>query len=418
MIDTGGGSGAKVRTVASVTRVDSAGWDRLAASNPLLGHGWLRVAEEEWPEEIERVYFLLETGGRLAGAAACCLETPAGRAESVDDLLLGRLRPTALGRVLSFRPSLVCGFPWSVGSGLLVEPDAEAPRRHQLARLLVEAITRESSVRGCATAFLSVAESESWLRDALVASGYEFVRHAPVYNLDLRWTSFKAYQRGLPSDNIRRNISHQLNRNRKLGVKIRELEDPRGLEERLHEIVDRHYRRYGWPASPYGRSWFRAVKARLGPDAVIAVALRGETVLGVTVALRKEKTFQTVIACVDHEAAGNDMTHFNLTYYWPVKESIARGDRSYVVGPGQAVVRLRRGYRPLENYIYYRPANRPRRIVCRLWFRLLSYQLERKRHSIEAIKSPPSVVQAPVMATTFPSIVLMISVLRSRLVCV
>lgn len=82
---------------------------------------------------------------------------------------------------------------------------------------------------------------------------------------------------------------------------------------RLHEVVDRHFRRFGWPASPYGRSWFRALKARLGPDAVIAVAMRGETVLGVTVALRKEKTFQTVIACVDHEASGNDMTHFNLT---------------------------------------------------------------------------------------------------------
>jgi predicted N-acyltransferase len=381
--DTGADSGARVRTVASVTRVDSAGWDRLAASNPLLSHGWLRVTEEEGSEEIERVYFLLETGGRLAGAAACCLETPAGRAESVDDLLLGRLRSTALGRVLSFRPSLVCGFPWSVGSGLLVDPDAEAPRRHQLARLLVEAITRESSVRGCATAFMSVAESESSLRDALVASGYEFVRHAPVYNLDLRWGSFDAYRRGLPSDNIRQNIRKQLNRNCKLGVEIRELEDPRGLEERLHELVDRHFHRFGWSASPYGRSWFRTLKARLGSDAVIAVAMRGETVLGVTVALRKEKTFQSVIACVDHEASGNDMTHFNLAYYWPVREGIARGDRSHVAGPGQAVARLRRGYRPLENYIYYRSANPTRRIVCRLWFRLLSYRLGRKRNSIE-----------------------------------
>src|SRR6476646_3904442 len=185
--DARGGTGAKVRTVASVTQVDGADWDRLAASNPLLSHGWLQVAEEERPEEI-RVYFLLETGGTLAGAAACRLETAAGRSESVDDLLLGRLRPTALGRLLSFRPSLVCGFPWSVGSGLLIDPDAEPPRRRQFTRLLVEAITRESSVRGCATAFLSVAEGESWLSDVL-ASRYEFVRHAPVYNLDLRWPS-------------------------------------------------------------------------------------------------------------------------------------------------------------------------------------------------------------------------------------
>ena len=383
MTDARGGTGAKVRTVASVTQVDGADWDRLAASNPLLSHGWLQVAEEERPEEI-RVYFLLETGGTLAGAAACRLETAAGRSESVDDLLLGRLRPTALGRLLSFRPSLVCGFPWSVGSGLLIDPDAEAPRRRQFTRLLVEAITRESSVRGCATAFLSVAEGESWLSDVL-ASRYEFVRHAPVYNLDLRWPSFEAYQRGLPSHNIRKNISQQLNRSCKLGVEIRELEDPRSLEERLHEIVDRHFRRFGWSASPYGPGWFRTLKARLGPDAVIAVAMRGETVLGVTVALRKEKTFQSVITCVDHEASGNDMTHFNLAYYWPVRECIARGDRNYVVGPGQAVVRLRRGYRPLENYIYYRPANRPRGIVCRLWFCLLSYRMGRKRRSVEAI---------------------------------
>jgi predicted N-acyltransferase len=373
-----GEANAAIRTVRTIRDVDPAAWDRLADANPLLSHGWLRTAEDEWFEDVERVYFLLESDGRLVGAAACYVDGACAGAESVDDLLFGRLRSSALGRVLSLQPALVCGFPWSLGPGCVTEAGASETRRGERVGLLVDAITRESLRRKCSAVFLSVTDNGDALARSLRANGYDGVRHEPIYTLDLEWPSFDAYCRGLPGRNIRKNIRWELNKNRKQGVVIREIAAPFACEARLHEIVDRHYRRYGWPAFPYRQGWFQSMKENLGSAAVIATASRADIIVAVTVSLRKQHTRHMILACVDHGAAGNDLTHFNLAYYWPVDECIRRGDRRYVVGPGQHTSRTRRGYRPLNSYIYCRSPGAARRLVNRLWFRVLSAWLRKK----------------------------------------
>jgi predicted N-acyltransferase len=250
--------------------------------------------------------------------------------------------------------------------------------RGELVGALVDAVTQESVRRKCSAAFLSVTETEPLLMSRLSANGYRRARHEPIYVLDLEWTSFEAYRQSLPSDNIRKNIPYERNKNRKVGVVISEVSDPAGSAERLHAIVERHYQSYGWPAFPYTESWFRSLKVNLGSDAVIAVATREGRVVAVTVSVRKQATWQMVLAGVDHDATGNDFTHFNLSYYWPIDECMRRGDRRYVVGPGQHTARIRRGYRPLNSYIYCRPAGPARRIVMRLWLPVLSAWLRRK----------------------------------------
>jgi predicted N-acyltransferase len=376
--DSGAAIKTSVRTVRSIRSVDPEAWDRLAGANPLLGHGWLRTMEEEWFEAVERIYFLLESGGELLGAAACCVDDTLAGAETVDDLLFGRLRSTAFGRVMSLRPALVCGFPWSMGSGCITRQDASETERDRLLGALVGAVTRESERRHCSAAFLSVTETEPQLMRQLCASGYERARHEPIHALDLRWTSFEAYRKSLPSDNMRKNIRWECNRNRREGVVVREVSAPADCAERLQEIVDRHYRRYGWPAFPYTRSWFGALKANLGSDAVIAVASREDRIVAVAVSVRKQATRQLVLACVDHDATSNDLTYFNLSYYWPIVDCIRCGDRRYVVGPGQRLARRRRGHQPVDSYVYCRPAGLIKRTVMRLWLPVLSAWLYRR----------------------------------------
>lgn len=378
MTVTPGEANAAIRTVRTIRDVDPAAWDRLAGADPLLSHGWLRTTEDEWFEDVERVYFLLESAGCLVGAAACYIDGADASAESVDDLLFGRLRSAALGRALSLRPALVCGFPWSVGPGCVTEPALSETHRSDLIGALVDAITRESLRRKCSALFLSVTDNEGPLMRRLRASGYDRARHEPIYVLDLQWPSFDAYWRGLPGRNIKKNIRRELNRNRKLGVVISDVAAPSESQARLREIVERHYRRYGWPAFPYRQGWFQSIRENLGSDAVIAVASREDTIVAVAVSLRKQGTCHMILACVDHDAAGNDLSHFNLSYYWPVAECIRRGDRRYVVGPGQHASRTRRGYRPLNSYIYCRPPGAARRFGTRLWLLVLSAWLRKK----------------------------------------
>jgi predicted N-acyltransferase len=128
--------------------------------------------------------------------------------------LYGRLRSTALGRVMSLRPALVCGFPWSIGSGCFVAQSVGETDRGELIGALVDAVTRESVRRKCSAAFLSVTETEPLLMSRLSTNGYRRARHEPIYVLDLEWTSFEAYRQSLPSDNIRKNIRYERNSNR------------------------------------------------------------------------------------------------------------------------------------------------------------------------------------------------------------
>ncbi|RPH98426.1 MAG: GNAT family N-acetyltransferase [Lysobacterales bacterium] len=368
----------RVRIVRSIRDVDTAAWDALAGSNPLLSHGWLRTMEAEGTEGVERVYFLFEGGGRLVGAAACYVDAAGARAESVDDLVFGRLRSTVLAGALSLRPALVCGYPWSVGSGCVVEPNICEPRRREVIRALIAAIMREGFLLKRTVVFLGVTDEEGALMRLLRASGFYRARHEPVYLLDVEWPSFEGYWRDLPSRNIRKNIRHQMNKSRTQGVVISELTAPPGGERRLHEIVDRHFRRYGWPAFPYRASWFRSIKTNLESDVVITTATREDTVIAVTVALRKQGTRYVILACVDHDSGGSDLAYFNLSYCWPIDDCIRRGDLRYVVGPGQRLPRIRRGYRPVNCYIYCRPPGPLRRFGTGLWLRLLSAWLRRK----------------------------------------
>lgn len=368
----------RVRVVDSIRLIQPEAWDELSGADPQLSHGWLRTMEDQWVEDVERHYILLENGHRLVGAAACYVDEPRARAESVDDFLFGRLRDTAVGRALSLRPALVCGFPWSVGPGCIIEPGSGAAQRRERLEILVEAVTQASRGRLRGAAFLGVTDGESELLRVLRARGYRRVRHEPMYELELEWSGFEAYRRSLPSKNIRKNIRRELNNNRRQGVEITEIEDPAGCEERLHELVDRHFRRFGWAAFPYGVGWFRALKSNLGRDAVISVARTEDAVIGIAVSLRKQRTRQMILVCIDHAAPGHDLTHFNLSYYWPVGDCIRRGDRRYVVGPGQHTSRSRRGYRPVASYVYCRPRGAGRRLVTALWLGLLSAWLRHK----------------------------------------
>jgi predicted N-acyltransferase len=377
-----------LRIVRSICDVDAAAWERIAGENPVLSHGWLRVTEQEWREPVERSYLLLERAGRLQAAAACYVDAQGARAESVDDLLFGRLRGRLPGNLLSVRPALVCGFPWSLGSGCLVASDLGDAERSELTGALVRAVTDEAARQARTGVFLSVTAAEGLLRFRLLASGYHEARHEPIYVLNLDWPDFEAYRNSLESRSVRKNIRWEINKNRRCGGTIRALADPVGLEARLHAIVDSHFRRFGWAAFPYGPHWFRAIKSALGDDVVLSVALQDEYPVGVTVSIRKNGTRQLALVCVDHAREGGNFTYFNLAYYWGVADGIRAGDRRYIVGPGQHLSRTRRGYRPVDIYVYCRPNGALKRFSISLWLRLLAAWLRRKRPGRTALAGP------------------------------
>ncbi len=372
------GSMTTIETATTVTSVEAAAWNRLAGSNVMVTHGFLKAMEEAWIEEVGRVYFLARGPDRLEAAAVCQVHGCESTTESIDDLLLGRLGPALAHLGFSFRPALVCGLPWTNGSGCLTEPNLDPSRKDEVLGLLVDAIEREADRTHRLLAFLSVTDDETLLMRRLRQRGYARADHEPLYFMDLEWESFEAYRSGLPSRNVRRGIRRELNQNHKRGVVVTELEELSTCEDRLHELADRHFRRYGWPAFPYDRTWLGRIRRNLGPAAAIAVARKDDDIVGVAVSVRSHGTCYPFLTCVDHDMSGNDFTFFNLSCYRPIAESIRNGDRRLVSGPGQHRTKSRRGFKPLATHLYCRAPQAVRQLGLRLWCTVLSWWIRRK----------------------------------------
>ena len=367
-----------LRVTDSLAAVDVARWNLLAGDNALMAHGWLAAADASGPNSSASRYLLLEEDGRLVAAGVCHVDAPGQGFESVDDLLFGRLAATPVGRWLSLRPALVCGLPWSTGSGCLTLPAVSAEHQSRWIDRLIAGISRMASERGYSVVFPAVSEVESNVMERLASADFVSAVHEPIFALDIDWSDFEGYRSSLTSKNIRKNIRRELNKNRRLGIEIEALEDPRPEQAVLHRIVDRHYQRFGWPRFPYGPGWFGALKRSLGRDALICVARQNGRPVGVSVSVRLQGVRQMLIACVDHAAASDTLAHFNLAYYWPVADCIRAGDRRYVVGPGQYLSRIRRGYRPVSSRVYCRPHGRIRHLAIRAWMPLLSAWMRSK----------------------------------------
>lgn len=369
-----------VRCVRSIQDVDPRAWDRLAADRPLASHGWLQANEADWGEQLERYYFLIddEAGKRLVAATACYLEPRQARFETSDDLLFGRMAATPVGRLLSLRPALVCGSPWAGVSNCLTDPEAGSEQRSRWILALATAMRQIAATKRLGIIFLSVSENETALQDCLHSLGFVHATHEAVFDLEIAWPDFKSYRNSLPSKNIRKNMRWERNKCRKSGIQIEELDDPAPFTEDLYRIVSGHYQRYGWPTFPFRAGWFERLKALLGERALITVARKGTSIIGVSVSLRMGGVRQMILACIDHEAAGESLAHFDLGYYSPVEDCIRRGDRRYIVGPGQQLLKSRRGYLPHSVRVYCRACGGGRRMANRAWLRVLSAWLRRK----------------------------------------
>jgi hypothetical protein len=74
---------------------------------------------------------------------------------------------------------------------------------------------------------------------------------------------------------------------------------------------------------------------------------------------------------VDYDVAGDDYTYFQLVYNSMIARAIDAGMRGIYYGRGMYSVKLRRGCRLTDTWIYSRESG-PRRLASAPWFRVAS----------------------------------------------
>lgn len=373
-------SATSIETTSDIRQVSPREWDRLANGDIMSGHGWLKTVQETQTKNMVPRYVLFRERGRLIGASVCYFTDDKADPVNLDTIFLGRLRDLARILGLSFLPTAEC-YPFrQYGRHFFIEKSLPSAERARVLRRLFIRVEEEAFQDGRSLCFTHVMEHEQELIQLLRAAGYSETMDYPVNYVDIEWPDFEGYKKAVARFNrsMRRNITTEINRNRREGVRIRPLENLTGKEDRLHKLLDMNHRKHHGTPFPFRRDFLRKLKDNLGEDCVIYIAEKKGIISGVSLLLKKGPVGHGLMVGVDHDWAGNDATYFNMTFYRPIQDAIQSRMRRLYMGNAQYVLKQRRGSLISYCYLFYKSPKRVQNAAARAWFPLHRRWYEKK----------------------------------------
>jgi predicted N-acyltransferase len=351
-------------------------WNRLAGDNPFFSHGWLLSCELCWLARAQPVYFTWRRDGNLMGGAVCHRVEPSPTVETLDDMLLGRLRPTASRLGVSFLPALVCGSPQGYGRHIGFAEGLSPGGRAEVVTALLNAMEAEADRLAVRLSFVQTLESEPELITELRQRRYLECRNVPVAVLDVTWKSMDEYFADIPARR-RRVYRRERRRNLDAGVSIRPADPAAVPEPRFRELIDANARQYGAAGMPFSPPFLRELVANMGESALLLEARQGEVLIGAHLALRQGRALAAFAIGVDPELGGENYTYFELGYYSMIERAIGLSIERIYFGRGMEEVKTRRGCR-LEAASIFSRVGGPRRLPYGAWFKMASTWNTRK----------------------------------------
>jgi predicted N-acyltransferase len=367
-------------TVDSIEKVEKEAWDALIDDNPFASHGWLKTVEETYIEDMSPLYILFKDSERLKGAATCYYQTKTFNIETLDDLLLGRLKKASSKLELSFLPALICCPLFCHGQHFLISKDVAPEEEEMIMRELYHAIEQMGNKKEVSIAFPNVMAHENTLITILKEKCFQRVTHMPLSYIDIKWSSFTEYIYYIKHlwRGANKAIKNEINRNKKEGVTISPMEDPKGYEGRLYELLRKHYYRYNQKPFMFKRPFIKKLKENLGKDVILYVSLKKGTITGVGVLLKRRKIAYALMLGIDHEMSGNDFTYFNIAYYRPIMDAISERMARLYFGIGMYRPKISRGCETKNVSFYYKPYHSLKRLPVKLWFAVFSSWMKYK----------------------------------------
>ena len=365
--------------IDSISEISRAEWTPLANANALASWGWLLTAEQTASEDWRYRYLLCRVDGRLVGAAVCQLQRNPYD-DRIHALAFGRAQPFARRLGLSLSPALICGPCGTYGSHVLVDPSLSKDARDDIERRLIDALQTEASRNRLPLAFVHVLGSQPRLMRQLESRGFARTSLSPMSELEIEWSAFDGYERHVRmiSRKAFEVVRNERSRNRREGVEIEVLDEVSMHSSRLIELLDITAKKHSGVPFWYRSDYFSRLKENLGAAAVVYGAWKNRELIGTCVMLKSDtEGFLTEIG-VDHERSGNDFTYFNIGYYRPIEDAIASGLERLHFDNALHELKVRRGCRLVDDYLYYKADGALRQTAVRAWFALHTVWFRRK----------------------------------------
>ncbi len=376
----------KIKIFNSITEIKKEDWDPLTVHNVYLSYEWLKTIEETTAFPLFPYYITIEDQEKIICASVCYFEQ-LNDARIIDRVMLGRLYKYRFLKKLSFLPSLVCNRQRGDGTHFVFLPEIKPEQMAQLQNKMldeIESIAKENKTSIC---FLNVIEDEKQLIKSLIERGYHMSFDLPSNFMDVKWSSFEEYKKHLSMKYpyMDKSIRHQLNRNRKSGVVIEQIQNIEDCQERLFELIKMNHFKYNSTSFWLKPNYFRQIKKNFGNNAIIYAAMKEGIIIGVSVVLRKGKEAFFSSIGVDHERSQNDLTFFNIGYYEPIKNAASSNISLIYFGRGLYHTKIKRGCIPKDMFILYKPKNKLMNIPLKLWFLFHKHWMMRKLSYIKKL---------------------------------
>ena len=252
----------------------------------------------------------------------------------------------------------------------LVDSHTESVRVKENLQALLDAIHYHSRREKIPTVFTKVMADDWHAAQLLKKNGYAKIVAAPLAYMDIVWPTFSDYKKDSfrLARNIRRKINWEINRNRKEGIKIVVLENPKEYEDRLYQLLQLNAKKHNSAGLPFAKNLFNSLNENLPNQFRIYAAFKNKQIVGAALFLTKGKLWHALMVGIDHDLVGNDLTYFNISYYRPIEDAIAAKCKRIYYGNSLYEPKMRRGCQLQSVDAYYKPHGVPSRMLFKPYF--------------------------------------------------
>lgn len=375
---------SSIRIFRSIEEVDQHEWDSLARDQVPMCYGWLKTVEQSYSGNLLPHYQILYENDRPVATSVYRLLKSTCAFSDIDHFIFGRLKPLVSFFGYSTLPVLTSMPLKGYANLFLVDSLAESVRVKKNLQMLLDAIHDHSRRERIAIVFTKVMAEDRHAAQLLRKNGYEKILAAPLAYMDIVWPTFSDYKKDTfrLARNIRRKINWEINRNRKDGIEIVVLENLRGYEDRLYQLLKLNAAKHYRAGLPFNKNLFRSLNENMPNQFRIYAAFKNNQIVGMTLFLTKGNLWHALMVGIDHHLVGKDLTYFNISYYKPIEDAIAAECKRIYYGNSLYEPKMRRGCQLQSVDAYYKPQGVLSRMLFKPYFFVHRARNRRKRPAI------------------------------------
>jgi predicted N-acyltransferase len=340
----------------------------------------LKTFEETTNDLPIPYYITIFDDNKIIAASVCYLDKKKEDSRSIDNVLLGRFKDIKWIKKLSFLPAVMCGSKKGYGTHFLFSKELKENETNELQNQLFD-ITEDIAIKNNAAVYFSnVMNNELSLMQLLTKRGYYKTISLPLNYIDIKWSSFKEYKKYVSKEHpsMKKTIPRDINKNRKAGVVIKQLQNIDEHWQRLFELLEMNHQKYNSSLFHLKPNYFLKLKENFADDVIIFMALKDDNIIGVCVELKKDKEAALTYVGINHNISYGDLTYFNIAFYEPIKKANQYGIERIYGGNAFYAMKGRRGYKAANTYIFYKPNYGLLNYFIKIWFSIHYLWMARK----------------------------------------